>query len=430
MIVDQLTSLVDDTSALEPWTLTGAELREVTSAALRARAGLDALISSLAATAATMGLPKEDGASSTTAWLAGLSHGSRLEAARLVAVGTKVSDRTEATRQAWATGRIGTDQASVILTALDQLPDWVDDEPFAVAQAHLLSRAAEVSLDDLKRDANHVLEVVDPDGADEALGEQLRREEERARKATRFTIGKRGDGCSRGSFTIADADADVLRAAIEGIIAPRRASANAERWGITTDDFHALPRDEKMGHAFTELVNHLPTDALPQSGGLAATVAVMVRVDDLRTGQGTATTTSGTTTSAARAQRTACNARLVAMYLDSESRVLDLGTSKRIYDRHQRLVLAARDGGCTWPGCDRPPAWCEAHHLDFWSEDGPTDLDNAALMCHFHHFLVHEGEWAARMADDGVVEVVPPRRVDPHQVPRRHARFARQPRAA
>lgn len=51
-------------------------------------------------------------------------------------------------------------------------------------------------------------------------------------------------------------------------------------------------------------------------------------------------------------------------------------------------------------------------------------------MCHFHHFLVHEGEWVARMGEDGVVEIIPPRRVDPDQVPRRHARFTRQPRAA
>ncbi|MCW2769135.1 MAG: endonuclease [Aeromicrobium sp.] len=106
-----------------------------------------------------------------------------------------------------------------------------------------------------------------------------------------------------------------------------------------------------------------------------------------------------------RAQRLDCNARLVALYLDSDSRVLDLGMSRRIYDRHQRLVLAARDEGCVWAGCDR-------------------------LVCHFHHFLLSEGEWTARMAADGVVEIIPPTRVDPDQVPRWHARFTRQPRAA
>ena len=154
-----------------------------------------------------------------------------------------------------------------------------------------------------------------------------------------------------------------------------------------------------MGLAFIELINHLPTESLPKAGGLAATVAVTIDIDDLRTGQGIATNTSGTTISATKAQRLACNAHLVALYLDSESRVLDHGMTQRLFDRHQRLALAVRDQGCVWPGCDRPPAWCEAHHLNFWSEDGPTDLDNAALFCHFHHFLLHEGEWTARMAD-------------------------------
>ncbi|MCU1677060.1 MAG: hypothetical protein JWM93_1818, partial [Frankiales bacterium] len=81
--------------------------------------------------------------------------------------------------------------------------------------------------------------------------------------------------------------------------------------------------------------------------------------------------------------------------------------------------------------CDRPPAWCEAHHINFWSENGPTDIDNAALLCHFHHFLVHEGEWDVIMAPDGIPEIIPPPRIDPARRPRRHARFTRQePRAA
>ena len=64
--------------------------------------------------------------------------------------------------------------------------------------------------------------------------------------------------------------------------------------------------------------------------------------------------------------------------------------------------------------------------------DGSTTATNAALVCHFHRFLLHEGEWTAHMALDGIVEVIPPARVDDAQrVPRRHARFTRQqPRAA
>ena len=431
MIIEQLSSLVDEAAALEAWALTGSEVREVAKAVQQTRTALDAVMSELAGCADGMGLPKEDGATSTTAWLANLTGMTKGEASSLVSLARLTPTTTQATRAAWSAGDISTAQASVIMKAIEALPDWVDDEPRGDAEDHLIRLAGEHNLDDLRRLANRVIEVIDPDGADQMLGEQVRREEEKAWEATRLSIQRRGDGTTRGAFTMPDADADTLRAAIEGIIAPRRANLNAARLGMDVSDFHALPRDQKMGHAFIELVGHLPTEALPKAGGLAATVAVTIDIDDLRTGQGTATNTSGTTTSAAHAQRLACNAHLVALYLDSESKVLDHGTARRLYDRHQRLALAVRDQGCVWPGCDRPPAWCEAHHLNFWSEDGPTDLDNAALVCHFHHFLLHEGEWTARMADDGVVEIIPPARVDPDRVPRRHARFTRQqPRAA
>lgn len=426
MLIEQLSSLTDDLAELEAWTLTGPELREVAVAVQKARTTMDAALSRIAGAADVMGLAKDDGATSTTAWLADLTGISKGESAKLVGL-SRVT--TELTGKAWMAGDVTTDQASVIMKAIAGLPEWVGETERADAEKHLIELAGEHNLDDLKRLANHVMEVIDPDGADELLGKKLLAEEQRAWDATRFSTRRCGDGTTDGKFKLPDADADVLLAAIEGIIAPRRASFNEARHGV--DDFNALPRDQRMGLAFTELINHLPTESLPKAGGLAATVAVTINIDDLRTGQGIATNTSGTTISAAKAQRLACNAHLVALYLDSESRVLDHGMAKRLFDRHQRLALAVRDGGCVWPGCDRPPAWCEAHHLNFWSEDGPTDLENAALFCHFHHFLLHEGEWVALMASDGVVEVIPPRRVDPDQIPRRHARFTKQqPRAA
>jgi hypothetical protein len=428
MIVDQLTSLADDLAGLEPWRLTGAEVREVVIAAQVARTALDSVLSRLAGCADDMGLPKDDGACSTTAWLSATASMSKSTAARLV--GLSKGAGCEATRAAWAAGRVSTEQATIIIKAIDALPDWVDDQPRADAETHLIALAADHDLEGLQRLANRVLEVIDPDGFDEHLGEQLRQQEERARARTRFRMARRGDGTTAGTFVLGDTDGDILRAAIEGIIAPRRTSWAAASFGMGADDWTNLPSEQKMGHAFAELVNHLPSEALPQAGGLAATVAVTIDVDDLRTEAGTATNTSGTTMSATRAQRMACNAHLVAMLLDGDSKIVDLGTTRRLYDRHQRLALATRDGGCVFPRCDRPPAWCEAHHLDAWSEGGPTDLDNAALLCHFHHHLVHEGRWSARMAPDGIVEIIPPPDTDPHQAPQRHSRFAtQQPRA-
>ena len=58
--------------------------------------------------------------------------------------------------------------------------------------------------------------------------------------------------------------------------------------------------------------------------------------------------------------------------------------------------LAVRDGGCVFPDCTRPLAWCEGHHLWHWLDGGPTDLANLALLCRAHHRAVHEGGWHSR----------------------------------
>ncbi len=70
-----------------------------------------------------------------------------------------------------------------------------------------------------------------------------------------------------------------------------------------------------------------------------------------------------------------------------------LGRSQRLFSSHQRRLLALRDGGCRFPGCSRPPAHTDAHHVVPWSAGGATDIANAVLLCRFHHRLVHEGGW-------------------------------------
>lgn len=435
MLVQQLSSLIEDAAGLEPWQLTGAELREVVAQVHKARSALDALASRLMSSADDMGLAAEDGVTSTTVWFAHTAGATRTDAGKLMAAARVTSSSTEATRVAWSLGRLNTDQALVIMKAIDSLPGHVTDQQKAAAEADLIGRAADHDLRGLQILANRVVAVIDPEGADAYLGRKLAEEEKRAWDATRIAIRRRGDGTSRLSGIVPETYAAKLRTALEGIAAPRRAETNATRHAMSVGDFTALPHAQKMGLAFCELIDHLPSDALPQAGGLAATVTVNVDADVLATGRGTARTSSGDEVSADEAQRMACNSHLVALFLDTESRVTDVGLSQRLYDRRQRLALAARDQGCVWAGCDRPPAWCEAHHLTFWSDHGPTDLTNAALLCHYHHHLIHQHEWTAHMAPDGVVEIIPPRRVDPQQVPRRHARFLdpdrhRQPHAA
>jgi hypothetical protein len=76
-------------------------------------------------------------------------------------------------------------------------------------------------------------------------------------------------------------------------------------------------------------------------------------------------------------------------------------------------------GGCAAPGCDRPPSWCEAHHIVFWARDGgKTDLDDGILLCRHHHLLFHNNGWEIRRDDLRRYWLVPPGDVDPARKPR------------
>ncbi len=55
--------------------------------------------------------------------------------------------------------------------------------------------------------------------------------------------------------------------------------------------------------------------------------------------------------------------------------------------------LRYRDGSCRFPGCDAR-RYTQAHHIEWWSRGGVTDLDNLLLICSFHHTLVHERGWS------------------------------------
>lgn len=90
----------------------------------------------------------------------------------------------------------------------------------------------------------------------------------------------------------------------------------------------------------------------------------------------------------------------------SGSSVVDYGRATRSVPLPLFRTVAARDGGCRFPGCDRPVAWCDAHHVRFWRHGGSTRPDNLVLLCARHHHLVHQPGWSLRLDADATVEVV------------------------
>jgi hypothetical protein len=93
-------------------------------------------------------------------------------------------------------------------------------------------------------------------------------------------------------------------------------------------------------------------------------------------------------------ERLACTQGTIPVVFDAHGQPLDVGREQRLFTTRQRIALAVRDGGCRWPGCDRPPSWCEAHHIQHWVRDGGrTDVAAGVLLCKHHHLLLHDHHW-------------------------------------
>ncbi|MBY4129230.1 DUF222 domain-containing protein [Rhodococcus fascians] len=119
----------------------------------------------------------------------------------------------------------------------------------------------------------------------------------------------------------------------------------------------------------------------------------------------------------------ACDCLLTAIVMDENGNPLNLARTVRTVTAKQKRALTARDHGCAFPGCGKPAAWTEGHHIWHWTDGGPTDMNNLVLLCGFHHRLIHHSDWEVFIAADQHPWFVPPATVDPTRQPRRsHAR--------
>lgn len=171
-------------------------------------------------------------------------------------------------------------------------------------------------------------------------------------------------------------------------------------------------RRRRFADALVELGNHgLDSGELPSQAGQRPHVQVTTTLETLMgvCGAPAGEMQFSEPISIATVQRLACDSGVTRILLDSKSAIINVGRSKRVPSAPMRRALHARDQGCVWPGCERPPSWTAAHHIKHWArDDGLTELPNLGSLCYRHHELVHEGGWDLAWSEDGRLLTIPP----------------------
>lgn len=336
------------------------------------------------------------------------------EAARRVraaeSLGTPLSMLGEPLSPRWAhlaaaqrLGEVSPDQVSIIERALAK----VDRCGFAAADVEageqLVTRFAETfAPKDLKRLADQVVDAIDPDGTlpDDQLNHDRRH----------LNLRPTRDGAYAGEFRLTGTLGAKLTALLEPLAKPRVDASTADQDPRT--------RGQRLHDAMEELCDRLLRAGNENgTGGTPASVIVTIDMDDLLRRSGYGTTNDGTLIPTETVLRMAGEADVIPTVLARGGAVLSLGRTRRIASRSQTFALAARDRGCSFPGCDRAPEWCERHHIKAWIDGGATDLDNLTLLCSYHHHNFETRGWTCTINADGLPEWQPPRWIDRDQRP-------------
>ena len=334
----------------------------------------------------------EDGARDVAAWLTSHTLTDRSTNARHQRLAHAL-DRWPQVAAALAGGVIQLAQADAIVQALEALPDDLSAEMLTLAEGHLVEQAGEFGPRELRVLGRKVLDVIAPEVGEAHELRLLEAEEEHALRTTSLTSQRHGDGTTTVRLKLPDPSADRLLTYLEALAAPRQGESDPD-----------LRHDQRLGHAFCALLEHLDPAQLPRHGGDATTVMVTVDLATLRHGLGTATVGVDTAITASEARRLACTAKLIPAVLGGDSVPLDLGRAARLFNTPQRKALRLRDRTCRAVGCTVPATWCEAHHFgNPWSRGGKTDLAEGKLLCNWHHRCAHDDRYLHNELPNGDV---------------------------
>jgi hypothetical protein len=275
-------------------------------------------------------------------------------------------------------GRFSADTAMVIVKALASVPPEFLD----IVESALLELAPYCTPNDLGDKVEQLLVACGVESSsDQAAAKRLNKRG--------LNIAPTFNGMRAVSGMLTPEVGEALEIAIGAI---------AHSAGPDDDRTHAQRRHDAIGELAAFDLAH---GDMPAVNGERPRIVVTIDYDSLVTGlrDAWATLPSGATISPATARRLACDADLIPAVLNARGDVLDIAVASRSFTTAvRRAAWIEQNGKCAFPGCRRPPADC--HHIIWWSKGGPSTLDNAAWLCAFHHWLIHERGWTLRRDPD------------------------------
>src|SRR5271167_4820014 len=314
-----------------------------------------------------------------------------------------------ATAEAQRNGEIGGGHVAVIRSFWHRLPDFVDIETRHKAEAQLARLAGEHRPDELARLADTLTDCLNPDGDFTDV--------DRARRRG-ITLGRQDiDGMSPISGYLTPEARATLDAVFAKLAAPGMCnSADAEpcvRGTPSQAAIHADTRSAGQRHhdaLLTLARTALASGELGQHNGLPASIIVTTTLKELEAGAGKALTGGGTLLPMSDVIRLAGHAHHYLAIFD-KGKALALYHTKRLASPAQRIVLYAKDRGCSFPNCEVPGYHTEAHHVSAWVETRVTDVNDLTLACGPNHKLAEQG-WTTRKNTHGQTEWIPPPHLD------------------
>ncbi|MET8549032.1 HNH endonuclease signature motif containing protein [Micromonospora zamorensis] len=399
---------VDDCAGASLWALSDDDLLACLDATHVLAQRLAAVQLGLVREVDSRGLAVAQGASSTSIWLRERLRLSSRSARQLVQLAAAVDAAPQAVRDALLSGAMTVEQGRVVAETIAALPLEAGPEVADKATQLLVTWADRFDPTILSRLGERVLTHVAPALADQAELAALEKATERAVARQHVTLSEQQDGQVRLSGNLDTETASLLREAIDPLCAPA---------GEHDDRSPGQRRADALGEVCRLA---LRTGQLPDNGGDRPQLVVTVSLDELVNGVRAGILETGTPLTPGAIRRLACDAGVLPAVLGGDSQVLDVGRQRRLFNGPLRRALVLRDGGCAFPGCDRPSRWCDGHHVRHWADGGATALGNAVLLCGYHHRLIHRGDWMVRIAPDGRPEFLPPSWLDPLRAPRRN----------